>query len=104
VAVHAVVVVGVNVQVKSAAAPAARLATLAGVQAVQPVPVTFTFEMAELPVLVSVTVIVTAVPAITLEAGLTVLVVSVVEAVNTSTVPPVVSPVRETSLPTTSLP
>ena len=56
-------------QLKSTDAPAARLATLAGVQVVQPVPVTFTFVIADVPVFFSVTVIVTEVPAITFALG-----------------------------------
>ena len=99
-----VVLAGVNVQLKSAESPAARLATLAGVQAVQPVPVTFTFVIADVPVLVSVTVNVTEVPAITFVLGLTLFVVSVVEACWTVTVPLVFSPSSETGCPRTSVP
>ena len=99
-----VVLAGVNVQLKSAESPAARLATLAGVQAAQLVPVTFTLVIVELPVFFSVTVIVTGVPAITVVPGLTVFVVSVVEAVKTVTVPLVVSFSSETSLLLVSLP
>ena len=85
-----------NVQLKSTDAPAARLATLAGVQAVQPVPLTFTLVIVDVPVLVSVTVIVTAVPDRTFVAGETVFVVSVVDACSTVTDPLVVSPASDT--------
>lgn len=75
-------------QLKSVDAPAARLATLAGVQAVQPVPVMLTFVIGVLPVLVSVTVIVTGVPTATVVPGLTDFVVRVVEAVKEQSIDP----------------
>src|SRR5262245_12588020 len=73
--------VGENVQLNVTDAPAASLATLAGVQVVQPVPVTYTFVIVELPVFFSFTVTVTAVPAAIVVPGLTVFVVRLVEAV-----------------------
>ena len=71
--------VGLNVQVKSADAPGASEATLAGVQTVQPVPDTKTFVSVSLPVLVSRTTIVIRVPGTTGLAGVWLTVVSVVD-------------------------
>src|SRR5438270_147560 len=69
-----------NVQVKSAEAPGAKLATLAGVKPVlhAPPPVTLTFVMAVSPVFFSVTTTVMVVFGPTVVPGETLLVVSVV--------------------------
>ena len=68
-----------KVQVKSCEAPAARLATLAGVKLVhEPPPATLTLVMVLSPVFFSVTITVTAVFASTVVSGETLLVVSVV--------------------------
>ena len=68
-----------KVQVKSAVAPAARVATLAGVKLAQePPPATVTLVIALSPVFVSVTTTVTVVFASTVVPGDTLLVVSVV--------------------------
>src|SRR3954451_9572549 len=69
-----------NVQVKSAVAPGAKLATLAGVKVAQePPPATLTFVIVLSPVFFSVTTTVTVVFASTVVPGETLLVVSVVE-------------------------
>ena len=68
-----------KVHVKSAVAPEARLATLAGVKLAQePPPATLTFVIALSPVFVSVTTTVTGVFGSTVVPGETLLVVSVV--------------------------
>ena len=68
-----------KVQVKSAVAPGAKLATLAGVKLVQaPPPATLTLVMVLSPVFFSVTTTVTVVLASTVVPGETLLVVSVV--------------------------
>ncbi len=79
-AVQVVVAVAVNVQVKSAEAPTASEATLAGVNnpAQAPPPVTETLWSATSPLFVSVTVMVTNVPAVTVVPGDTLFVTSVV--------------------------
>ena len=66
---------GVNVQLKSVDAPAASV-VFAPAHGEQPVPVTDTFVIVESPVFVSVTVIVTVVPAATVVFGTTLFVVS----------------------------
>jgi hypothetical protein len=68
---------GVNVQLKSVDAPAANV-PFAPVHDEQPVPVTDTFVIGESPVFVSVTVMVTGVPAATVVFGRTLFVVRVV--------------------------
>src|SRR5262249_41755667 len=100
VAVQVVVAVGVKVQVKSLDSPAASVA-VPPCQLVQPLPPTDTFVIVESPVFVSVTVIVTGVPAATVVPGVTLFVVSVVDGWITVTVPAV--PVAGASLPRESL-
>jgi hypothetical protein len=69
-----------KVQVKSAEAPGAKVATLAGVKLAQePPPATLTFVIAVSPVFFSVTITVTVAFGATVVPGETVLVVSVVE-------------------------
>src|SRR5262249_4071069 len=92
-----------NVQLKSVEAPALRL-ELPPVHVPHGVPDTEMLLMSESPVFFSVTVIVTAVPVSTVSLGVTLFKVKVVEGWITVTVPLVVSPVGETSLPTASLP
>jgi hypothetical protein len=91
VAVQLVVAVGLNVHIKVADAPAAKDATLAGRNDVQPVPVTLTFVIVESPVFVSITLIVTGVPEYTVVPGVTLLRTKVVAGWITVTVPLVVS-------------
>jgi hypothetical protein len=71
-------VLGVNVQLKSVAAPGASV-VLPPVHGEQPIPVTDTFVIGESPVFVSVTVIVTGVPCATVVPGVTLFVVNVVD-------------------------
>jgi hypothetical protein len=78
VAVQTVVELGVNVQLKSVAAPAASV-VFPPAHVAQPTPVTDTLVIATSPVFVSVTVIVTLVPAPTLVPGETLFVVSIVD-------------------------
>jgi hypothetical protein len=104
VAAHTAVVPGVKVQLKSVEAPAASVED-PPVQDVQPVPVTETLLIVDMVLFVSVTVIVTTVPAAIVVPGVTLLVVSVVaEEPLTVMVPPVVSFTEGTSLPMESLP
>ena len=84
-AVQPVVELGLNVQVKSVDAPAMSVER-PPVQVVQPVPVTFTPVNVESPEFVSVTVIVTDVPASMFPAGETLFFVSVVDGMITITV------------------
>jgi hypothetical protein len=93
----------VNVQLKFWLAPGARVATLAGVYVVHaPVPVTDTDDSVSVPVLVSITVIVTELPGST-DVGVPIAVVNVVEALITLIVPLVVSPVAGAVFPNESL-
>jgi hypothetical protein len=82
VAVHAVVIAGVKVQVKSLEFPDAS-AEPSPRKRLHPVPVIETEDNVSLPVLLSVTVIVTVVPAVTVEAGETLFVVSVIDCART---------------------
>jgi hypothetical protein len=94
----------VNVQLKFWLAPGARLATLAGVYVVHaPVPVTDTDDSVSVPVLVSMTVIVTELPGST-DVGVLIAVVSVVAALITLIVPLVDSPSDGAGWPAASVP
>src|SRR5436190_12055667 len=104
VAIQSVVEIGVNVQLKSSEAPAASVEEPL-VQGAQPVPATKTSLIVNVVLFVSVTVIVTDVPAAIVVPGVTFFVVNVVAEVPVTVIVPfVVSFVAGTSLPSESFP